>query len=432
MVRVFTEVSVPNRIPRSKHPPGSGLSPDGATRFSAAFARAGPLAILLLPSLVVPAALEAFQTSTGAAPSVRGTLTDEGSGIPLATGFVALYGPDGDQLLSVFTDEKGRYSLPAPGAGSYRVRAERFGYHPQEKGPFTLQATVELTVDFQLSPSPLLLDSILVSVRRQSQALRAGEQLVYGRLLDDGSGGAIPQGLVRVLGASGSAAATLTDDDGLFWLVIPSAGTYRLQAERLGYRGSTGPELYLMLGDTLGVDFYLSQEAILLNPIVVRATARPILDRYDLSGMEGFFRRYARFSQGGYGEFLTRDSLARYEQWTQSIGHVLTLTMMSVWEAHPFTESVMLRGGCPPAYYLNGFPMPPRYPMWSLTPDALEAVEVYLAPSLPAEFVVGFPCGVVSYWTRRSGFPGSDAPLWRKALVGFGIVGLGLVLMFGK
>ncbi len=167
---------------------------------------------------------------------------------------------------------------------------------PRSRGPFTLQATDTLTVDFQLSPAPLLMDSILVSVRRRAQPLRPGEQFIYGRLLDDESGEPIPQGLLRLLAESGaSAATTLSDDDGLFWLVSPAAGIYRLEAERIGYRTSMGPELYLMLGDTIGLDFYLSMEAILLNPLVVRATARPLEDRYDLTGMSGFLERYLVF-----------------------------------------------------------------------------------------------------------------------------------------
>jgi len=196
-----------------------------------------------------------------------GGVTAEESGLALSTGSVSLYRSDGTEVLSVLTDDQGRYLLQAPAPGAYRLRAERLGYHSREKGPFTLRATDTLTVDFQLPPAPLPMDSILVSVRRRAQPLRAGEQFVYGRLLDDDGGEPIPQGLVRLLTESGaSAAATLSDDEGLFWLVSPSAGSYRLQAERLGYRSSTGPEIYLMLGDTIGVDFYLSMEAVLLNP----------------------------------------------------------------------------------------------------------------------------------------------------------------------
>jgi hypothetical protein len=51
-------------------------------------------------------------------------------------------------------------------------------------------------------------------------------------------------------------------------------------------------------------------------------------------------------------------------------------------------------------------------------PGDLEAVEVYVSPQIPAEFLSGFPCGVVAYWSRRS--PGGHTDrrsLWTKVFV---------------
>lgn len=273
-----------------------------------AFPGAAAAFLLLLPLL--PA--RALQVPTVSGPAVQGTVTDEASGIPLATVAISLLSPEGQVIRTALTDGDGRYALQSTPAGRYRLRAQRVGYRQQERGPFTLQAADTLTVDFQLSPEPLLLDSILVSVRRQGRLLAPGEQLAYGRLLDNESGEPIPQGLIRLLTSYGmTATSTLSDDDGLFWLVSPAAGSYRLQAERIGYETSTGPELRLMLGDTIGVDFYLSVEAVVLEPLVIRATARPLDDRYDLTGMAGFLNRYSRHSKSGFGEFLIRDSIAK-------------------------------------------------------------------------------------------------------------------------
>jgi len=389
----------------------------------------GASALVFLLVLLSP--VGAQQVATGSGPVVQGVVTEEQSGIPLATGSVSLYGEDREELLSVITDDQGRYALRAPAPGAYHLRAERIGYHPQEAGPFTLQATDTLTLDFQLSPSPLLLDSILVMVRRRGQPLRAGEQLVYGRLLDNESGDPIPQGLIRLVRETGSAASTtLSEGDGFFWLVSPSAGAYRLQAERIGYKTSEGPEFHLMLGDTIGLDFYLSMEAILLNPIVVTATARPFEDRYGLTGMGGFLRRYSANSRSGFGEFMTRDSIAEYEDWVLSTGHMLALTTMSVWASNSRSGTVTLRGRCQPRYYLDGMQLPPEYPLWALTPDQLEAVEVYVRPTIPAEFLQGFPCGVVALWYRRSADPRPGVPTWKRWLVGIGLLGLVLTISF--
>lgn len=380
--------------------------------------------------LARPAPLGACQVTTRPGPVIQGVVTAGESGIPLGTGAVTLFGPDGDQLLTVFADDRGRYSLQAPAPGAYRLRAVRIGYHPQEKGPFTLQATDTLTVDFQLSPSPLLLDSILVSVRRRGQALRAGEQLVYGRLLDNDGGDPVPQGLVRLLRPTGSsAAATLSDDNGLFSLVSPSAGTYRLQAERIGYKTSTGPELHLMLGDTIYLDFNLSVEAILLNPIVVRATARSMQDRYAPGGMEDFYTRYSAYAGSAIAEFLTRDSIAAYDGWPITAGQLMNRTMMMVDQYNINHGTVSLRGHCIPQYWVNGT-MVQFYPQWALMPEDLEAVEIFEFPFLPPGLTRPedgrLPCGVVSIWTRRVPElrPYMKWPYWRRGLTGIAVLGL--------
>jgi hypothetical protein len=77
-------------------------------------------------------------------------------------------------------------------------------------------------------------------------------------------------------------------------------------------------------------------------------------------------------------------------------------------------------------YYLNGFPFPAGAPLWSYPPETLEAVEVYVRPTIPAEFLRGFPCGVVVYWTRRAPDPRADRIWWRRWVAGVGLVLLAL------
>jgi hypothetical protein len=170
-------------------------------------------------------------------------------------------------------------------------------------------------------------------------------------------------------------------------------------------------------------------EAVLLNPIVVRATARALGDRYELTGMSGFSQRYSRFAKAGIGDFLTRDSLAKYEDWATSTGHVMMMTMMSVRYGSPLTPHVILRGGpngCTPSYFVNGLPFYPD--ALTFPPEMLEAVEVYVRPNIPAEFLMGgFPCGVVVLWTRRAPNPGPGITWWQKTLLGLGFLGLGFL-----
>jgi len=409
----------------------------------------GPGPILLL-ALLLPFPAQARQVNQAGGPVIRGVVTEAGSGMPLATVLVSVL--SGDRVLSaVLTAEDGTYRINLAGPGTYSVRVERVGYQTQEQGPFTLPPTGTFPVDFHLAPSPLLLDSILVSVRRQGNRIGAGEQLVYGRLLDDENGEPIPQGTVELLSRTGSRAAmTLSDDNGLFWLVSPNAGTYRLRGERIGYRASEGPEFRLMLGDTLGVDFYLSVEAIVMAPMVITASARGITNRYDLAGMEGFLRRYAQYSGSGMGDFMIRDSIAAYEGRSPSTGHMLALTVPSVREVLSGGSNngeVILRGVTPPTgmgapgrcfpvYFMDGSRVPPEAvaggdinPMSMYPPEGLEAVEVYVQPNIPGEFLQGgWPCGVVALWTRRDhNAPGSGIPGWKKFLAGASLILLALI-----
>ncbi len=409
------------------------------------------VALTVLLSTFLPAPSQARQVSPG--PVVRGVVTEAGSNLPLSTVLVSVR--SGQEIAgAVLTDDSGSFLIRLARAGTYTVRAERVGYQTQEQGPYTLPPTGTFPVEFRLSPAPILLDSILVSVRRQGRTLGAGEQLVYGRLLDDENSQPIPQGTVHLVSRSGSeAATTLSNDDGLFWLVSPTAGTYRLRAERIGYRSSEGPEFRLMLGDTLGVDLYLAVEAVVLAPMIITATARPLLDRYDLSGMEGFFERYGRFSRSGYGEFMTRDSIAAYEGHATSTGHMMAMKFMSVREVLSGGGQygqVILRGVTPPSgfgppgvcvptYFMDGAQIPREAvaegqvnPIAMYPPEMLEGVEVYVQPNIPPEFLQGgFPCGVVALWTRRDpGGLGSGIPGWKKFLAGASLILL--VLIFGR
>lgn len=98
---------------------------------------------------------------------------------------------------------------------------------------------------------------------------------------------------------------------------------------------------------------------------------------------------------------------------------------------------VLLRGGCTPSYFIDGFLVPPDAviagqinPMALLPPENLEAVEVYVQPRIPAEFFQGGrPCGVVSLWTRKEpAIAEAGIPSWKKWVVGLGILTMAFFL----
>lgn len=226
--------------------------------------------------------------------------------------------------------------------------------------------------------------------------------VIEGRLIDDESGEPILGGNVELLTADSTTIATVqTAADGMFRLVSPGPGTYRMRAERVGYRPAGSGPFFLMEGDSIAVEFRLAVEAVPLEPITVTASSLPWGDRFGLVRMEAFFLRYTRHSDSGFAEFMTRDSIARWEDRVQSTGDMLRWTTRLIRQVDPVSGEVRLRGGCAPEYYLNGSHVP--YGMVQpLNPTMLEAVEVYVRPLIPAELSSGSPCGVVSYWSRQS------------------------------
>jgi hypothetical protein len=396
----------------------------------ALFAQAkGPAsAFSAAPPLVPPAHATLPATAT-----IQGVVLDGDTGSPIPSAIVQLV--TDRELRSQQADGAGRFTFADMPPGSYRVEALHPGYRSPAATEVTLTAGETVEVELQLDPDPLLLDSILVSVERAERALRTEEQLIVGRLLDDESGQPIQMGTMRLVSHLGSPVATiLSGEEGEFRLVSPRPGTYRVTAERMGYEPGESAELHLMPGDSIGVEFRLSTQAILVEPLTVTASARPWGDRADLRGMREFFDRWSRFADGGFGEFVTRDDLAAWEGRAATPGHALLYSVSAVRDVSAGGR-VTLRGGalgapCTPTYMVNGVALPEGQPVPPLDVSDLEAVEVYVRPNIPAELARGeFPCGIVSYWTRVSPDP-DPRTRTRWTYLGAAIVGgLGFLLL---
>ncbi|MFW5947149.1 MAG: carboxypeptidase-like regulatory domain-containing protein [Gemmatimonadota bacterium] len=227
-----------------------------------------------------------------------------------------------------------------------------------------------------------------------------GRGYLQGRLLSDDTGNAIYGGVVHLLRDSAIVYSSLTGEDGAFALEA-EPGTYRVRAEALGYRTAVSRGVDLVADDTLGVEFRLSVDAVVLDPLSVIARGITADERGGLAGMDDFLDRYARYAGSPFTVFVTRDSLRVWEDRVQSTGHMLDRISTLVRAVDPVTGAVTLRGGCVPTYYLNGFRVPFET-VQTLSPGLLEAAEIYLRPAIPAPLAHQDPCGVVVLWSRRS------------------------------
>jgi hypothetical protein len=369
-------------------------------------------------------ALASVPVSAQQSPTVRGVVLDEQTGSPIAAAAMQLTDASGLRVAAALSDANGVFQMTAPAAGKYRVRAERAGYFAKTSADVTLPGAA--SVELRLSPHPILLDSLLaIGKTAEFRRVRANEQLIHGRLIDDDSRAPIPLGTVELQDNKGNRILSITADaHGLFRIVTPKPAAYLLQAAHAGYRTAKSPVLRMMLGDTIRLDFHLSTKAVLLAPILVTATARRIEDRREMKGLDDLYNRMSKYAKSGFGEFITRDSMVSYDN-----RGMTTSTMISMRAFRTPTQCTMPVSTSQPAsdprtdYYLNGAPFIPsdtttapdglaRSISDELAPHVLEAIEVYLAPTIPAEFVTpmfqgeqrriyGMPCRVVVFWTRR-------------------------------
>lgn len=123
-------------------------------------------------------------------------------------------------------------------------------------------------------------------------------QVVRGVVLDDVNLEPVIGASVRLVVGDALDVGTETNAEGSFVLALPGEGEYRLEVQRLGYRTARSQAIQVPSGDTVSVEFRVSPEAILLDPITVTGHSR--------RGRRAFERRRAEWSRG---IFLTPDRI---------------------------------------------------------------------------------------------------------------------------
>jgi len=115
-------------------------------------------------------------------------------------------------------------------------------------------------------------------------------QAVRGRVIDDDSTIGIDGATVTLLRYGERGRRTFTDSTGHFFLELPGRGPYRIEASRIGYATSLSRQFVAELTDTITVEFRLNTEAVILDPLVVRAV--------DGRGRSRFERHMEEWGQG--------------------------------------------------------------------------------------------------------------------------------------
>ncbi len=131
-------------------------------------ARRGPgwtcrMWMAVLATIALPAAATAQQIS--------GRLLDLRTERPIPGGVLQLLSPDDVLLQTAVSDTEGYWRLAVPGAGSYRVAAQGFGYRSETSGLIEVGADAALEAIFHLEPIAIMLDPIEVEIRRTREYL---------------------------------------------------------------------------------------------------------------------------------------------------------------------------------------------------------------------------------------------------------------------
>jgi hypothetical protein len=155
-------------------------APARVFRGSALLPRQPKALVWLFLGLFIPTgAATAQDPAPGPLPQVFGVVAEPGPR-PVLGALVILETPDGRRVRSVLTDGDGRFRLPAPAPGTYRLRVERLGYRAVLTGAFPLAAGERLAREVELTEDPIRLqavDVVAAARRRCSVSPQEGSLL---------------------------------------------------------------------------------------------------------------------------------------------------------------------------------------------------------------------------------------------------------------
>lgn len=117
--------------------------------------------------------LLAWVAAPAQAQQIRGRVVDDATRQPLADVAVALLAPSGDVVTTALSGDDGFFTLRAPAAGRYRVRAQRLGYRAAEQEVNVAAANLTMPALVLVSDA-IPLDSVEVTARSRREAPQPG------------------------------------------------------------------------------------------------------------------------------------------------------------------------------------------------------------------------------------------------------------------
>ncbi len=247
----------------------------------------------------------------------------------------------------------------------------------------------------------------LLSARDLARAQELTPTIIFGTVRS-AAGVALPKADVWVEGTDRRA---VTNDLGEYRIDDAPNGHVRVAVRHFGFHPDS-KRVSLVAGDTRQVRFILDGMMDELDTVLVTAGER------SSPRLQEFWDRRAN----GMGVFLTRDQIVKRRAYRVSDlfeammgvrvldgGTVIsTRTLNAGRRTTARTTANASPGACSMQYYVDGvFMTPGTFSLDELSPDMIEAVEIYRGPSeIPVRFRQrDTACGLIVIWTREPPLP---------------------------
>jgi hypothetical protein len=174
-------------------------------------------------ALVAVAAL----ASPLAAQTIKGTLLEDGTDIPVSLGIVVLLDEELDSINATMTSDDGEFRLSSEEPGNFFLMASGLGYRHTTVGLFELGEGGEITIEFRLAREPLTLEGLLVEGARHAEESSLARNGFYARLRTGFGEFVTPVDLEKT-------SARLTEDLFLQFqgMIVDPSGSVRMRDDR--------------------------------------------------------------------------------------------------------------------------------------------------------------------------------------------------------
>ena len=239
---------------------------------------------------------------------------------------------------------------------------------------------------------------LLAALAALCWASPAAAQVIFGKVLDATTGQPVAEATVEALRENNRPAGRVRSQaDGTFVLEI-QAGSYRLQAARVGYQTTTSQPMTIEMREQIQLDLRISTSEVLLDPLTV--TTRTAPPRIPSLERNGFYER----ERQGIGAFLTREEIVRRNPLnvTDIFRGVSGIRVVPAGGTRYVITMIRSGRECVPRMFLDNMPMSAAEMETMLRPEHIAAIEVYRGASeIPARYGGNrSSCGVVLIWTR--------------------------------